>query len=263
MVLAERAYYWSTHFAGATTAPPPETVPAVTTARFTALSGTVMVKASGTFDWVAADRRTPLKRNDSVRTQASSTAEVTFFDGTLVHVRPDSLIVIEESSLRTPAPRPPGEDHRSRRGVVNFTTPHQGPAGSAAEFSTQTFRANAAADTEGAVSAVQGTGEGEVKIFRGRPRSGLRAASRSRWAATTALPIGANGKAGPRIVLPDMPVLRPPPTRPRSATRIPHAPPPCCSGSRCRWPSAYHVMLDTDANFTQPLVDRRDIKDPR
>src|SRR5687768_2380811 len=69
-----------------------------TTARFTSIEGSVKVRAVGTFDWISADKAMLLKRSDLVRTGSGSAAEITFFDGTIVHVRPDSLITIEETS---------------------------------------------------------------------------------------------------------------------------------------------------------------------
>src|SRR6187551_3122971 len=59
-----------------------------TTARFTSLEGTVKVKPVGQFEWKTADASMELRKNDLVRTAASSTAEITFFDGTVVNVRP-------------------------------------------------------------------------------------------------------------------------------------------------------------------------------
>src|SRR4029078_12234477 len=89
-------YFWSRN------TPVPATVhtaPAtVTTARFTTLEGNVKVKTVGTFEWVNADRSMVLRKSDLVRTGTGAAAEITSFDGTTLHVRPDSLITIEESS---------------------------------------------------------------------------------------------------------------------------------------------------------------------
>src|SRR5687768_10549066 len=71
----------------------PDAAPSVTslasTARFTALDGTVKYKPVGIFEWKSAALSTELRKNDLVRTGAASTAEITFFDGTVVNVRPD------------------------------------------------------------------------------------------------------------------------------------------------------------------------------
>jgi hypothetical protein len=91
------AYYYLTREKAAPR--PPETAAStVTTARFNSIEGSVKVKTVGTFEWVTADKSMVLRRSDLVRTSPGSTAEIAFFDGTIVHVRPDSLITIEESS---------------------------------------------------------------------------------------------------------------------------------------------------------------------
>src|SRR4030081_2851740 len=84
-------YFWTRNARAATPedATPPATI---TTARFTTLEGNVKVKTVGTFEWVNADRAMALRKSDLVRTGPGSAAEITFFDGTMLHVRPDSLI---------------------------------------------------------------------------------------------------------------------------------------------------------------------------
>ena len=57
-----------------------------------------------------------LRKSDLVRTGPGAAAEITFFDGTVVHVRPDSLITIEETSEdpSTKRRRWPGTSRRAR-----------------------------------------------------------------------------------------------------------------------------------------------------
>ena len=84
---------------GPQTTPAETPQPTATGARFTTIEGSVKVKAVGTFDWVSADRNTVLKKSDLVRTASGSAAEIQFFDGTVVHVRPDSLITNQRIHL--------------------------------------------------------------------------------------------------------------------------------------------------------------------
>ena len=87
---------------------------AVTTARFNAHRGHVKVKPVGTFEWVTADRAMVLRKSDLVRTGPGAAAEITFFDGTVFHVRPDSLITIEETS------RGPAVAQAAQRGLAHL-----------------------------------------------------------------------------------------------------------------------------------------------
>ena len=90
-------YYVKNQPVSASTEATPAPV-ATTTARFTSIEGNVKVRAVGSFEWVTADKDVILKRGDLVKTGSASTSEITFFDGTVVHVRPESLITIEETA---------------------------------------------------------------------------------------------------------------------------------------------------------------------
>ena len=75
------------------------------------------MKAVGTFEWVTADSSIVLRRATSCAPGPGAAAEIRFFDGTVVHVRPDSLITIEESSedpSSQAAPRWAGTSPRAR-----------------------------------------------------------------------------------------------------------------------------------------------------
>src|SRR5688572_23658141 len=122
-------------------APPPTETPvaAPPTAHFTAIEGTVKVKAVGTFEWVSADATTPLRKSDLVRTGPGSAAEIRFCDGTNVAVRADSLINIEETSCNAATKK-----HRVAfaisGGEVRYQVAKPGAGGGTTEISTQTVK---------------------------------------------------------------------------------------------------------------------------
>src|SRR5579872_1817563 len=68
-------------------------------ARFVSLDGTIQVKHKGTGDWVSATYETPLERGDVIQTGPEGMARVIFAGGTAYTMRPNSLIVIEESNI--------------------------------------------------------------------------------------------------------------------------------------------------------------------
>src|SRR6185436_11648659 len=145
-------YYWNKNQPPVTATPEP--APAATTAHFTSIEGNVKVKAVGTFEWVTADSSVLLKKSDLVRTGAGASAEITFFDGTVVHVRPDSLITIEETSEDPSTKRRKVAWHISS-GEVNFQTVRRNVAGSSTEVSTPTVRTTAAEQTEGGIRVAE------------------------------------------------------------------------------------------------------------
>jgi len=249
-------YFWTrnTPTAGTVDSTPPATV---TTARFTTLEGNVKVKTVGTFEWVNADRAMVLRKSDLVRTGAGAAAEITFFDGTTLHVRPDSLITIEESS----------EDPRTKQrrvaahissGEVQFNAPRSTSAGAEREFSTPTLRTTTGEAAAGGVS-VQESGESNVKLYTGTATVATKTGDSVQLAANTQLKVDAAGKAEPVHTLPSVPAL----LAPQHQTEITYQDPARATTLLVWKPvpgaTAYHVMLDYNAYFNRPLVDRTGI----
>jgi hypothetical protein len=231
--------------------------PTLTTARFTTLEGSVKVKAVGTFEWVTADRSMVLNKSDLVRTGAGSAAEITFFDGTVVHVRPDSLITIEETSEDPSTKRRRVAWHISS-GEVNFQTVRKNTPDSATEISTPTVRTNAGELTEGGIRVAQ-SGDSDVRVFRGTTEVQTKAGDKFSLGASEALKVDAAGKAGPKLTLPGVPAL----LSPQHQAEISY-PDPARATTLLLWKpvaaaTSYHVMLDYSAYFNRPLVDRAGI----
>src|SRR5262249_60410244 len=132
-----------------------------TTGYFPSSEGKVKVKTVGTFGWVNADPTMVLRKSDLVRTGPGGAAEIPFFDGTLVHVRPDSLITIEETS-EDPATRKRRVAWHISSGEVQFNAPRPTAAGAEREISTPTLRTTTHEATAGG-GAGQGAGRGNGK----------------------------------------------------------------------------------------------------
>jgi hypothetical protein len=252
-------YFWTRDTPAAATVELPTAT--VTTARFTTLEGNVKVKTVGTFEWVNADRAMALRKSDLVRTGTGAAAEITFFDGTTLHVRPDSLITIEESS----------EDPRTKQrrvaahissGEVQFNAPRSTSAGAEREFSTPTLRTTThEAAAAGGVS-VQESGESNVKLYTGTATVATKTGDTVQLAANTQLKVDAAGKAEPVHSLPSVPAL----LAPQHQTEITYQDPARATTLLVWKPvpgaTAYHVMLDYNAYFNRPLVDRTGITEP-
>lgn len=231
----------------------------VTTARFRTIEGSVKVKPVGTFEWVSADTGTVLRKSDLVRTSAGSAAEIAFFDGTIVHVRPDSLITIEETSVDPSTNQRKVAWHISS-GEVNFQTVRRNAAGSAAEISTPSVRTSAGEQTEGGIRVAQ-SGDSDVRIWRGSGEIETRTGERMSLGPAEAVKVDAAGKAAPKQVLPAVPTL----LAPQHQTEITY-PDPTRATTLLIWKAvpgaaSYHVMLDYSAYFNRPIVDRGGISD--
>lgn len=241
-------------------AAPSPTAVVSTSARFTSIVGNVKVKAVGTFEWVAAERQTSLRKSDLVRTGPGSTAEITFFDGSVVHVRPDSLITIEETSEDPTTKRRRVAWHVSS-GEVNLQTFRRGVPGSATEVSTPTVKSTLAEMSTASIRVAE-AGDSSFRVFRGSGRLETTSGQRVQLAANEALSVDATGKAGEKVVLPDAPAPLTPGDGEVLAFRD-----PAVGRTRLTWkPVAaargYRLMLDIDSSFNRPLVDRRGIPQP-
>lgn len=228
--------------------------PSHSTAHFTTIEGSVRVKPVGTFEWVAATSDTVLRQSDLVRTGGSSSAEITFFDGTVIQVRPDSLITIEEAT-EDPATRRRRVGWHITSGVVNY---EKTTAGST-EVSTPTVRVTQGGPGTGSFG-VSESGGTDIRVFRG---AGARV--RTKAGTTLDLPSGravtvdSTGKAGQEVTLPSAPVLQAPPHNAEIAY-----PNPARATTPLIWEAvadsrSYHVMLDYGPTFSRPLVDQKQV----
>jgi len=254
LAVAGGAYY---HYFGKALNPSPVIdvpAPTVTTARFTSLEGNVKVKPVGVFDWYSAESSMVLRKSDLVRTGPGATAEITFFDGTVVRVRPDSLITIEDTSEDFATKRRRVAWHISS-GEVNFQTGKKNVPGSATQISTPTVKTTAAEMTDGGIRVDQ-SGDSDVKIYRGSTQIETRTGEKLTLGASEALKVDAAGKAGPKQVLLEAPVLQAPPHQ----TEISY-PDPSRATTLLAWravptSASYHVMVDYSPYFNRPLVDQ-------
>lgn len=253
LVAAGLVYYVAFARGGA---PPAETPapPSVTAARFRSLEGNVRVKPVGTFEWVSADPRMILRKSDLVRTGPGATAEIAFFDGTVVHVRPDSLITIEETS-EDPSTKKRRVAWHISSGQVNFQTVRRNVPGSATEFTTPTVKASAGEMTDGDIR-VEESGVSDVRVYKGTSQLETKAGDRVALGTSEALKIDSAGRAGSKQALPGVPAL----LAPSHQAEIIY-PDPARATTLLIWKQvpgavAYHVMLDYSAYFNRPLVDR-------
>ena len=241
---------------------PPKTtvqVATVTTARFSRIDGSVKVKTVGTFEWVTADNKVLLKKNDLVRTGAGSAAEITFFDGTVVQVRPDSLITIEETS-EDPSTKRRRVAWRVSSGEVNFQTVRYNVPGSATEVSTPTVRGTVGENAAANIRVAE-TGDSDIRLFRGAARTETTGGQRVELTANEALKVDAAGKAGPKVTLLPTPVLMFPQHQAEISYSDPTKATTLFGWKAVQDAGEYHLMVDTSAFFYRPFVDRKGIKD--
>jgi hypothetical protein len=227
----------------------------VTTARFNSLEGSVKVKTVGTVEWLPANRSMVLRRSDLVRTGPSSTAEIVFFDNTVVHVRPDSLITIEESS-EDPSTKARKVSWHISSGEVNFQTARKNVPGSATEVSTPTVNGTVG-ELAAASIRVAEAGDSDISMFRGSGQLETKIGQRIELAPSQAVRVDSAGKAGPTVNLPDMPVLLAPPHQAEISYPLPAQATTLLAWKEVAGAAGYHFQIDYSAYFSRPLYDRQ------
>ena len=246
------------HFNPATPRPvAPVEAPAPPMARFTTVDGSVQVRPYGSPDWVNADRNLVLKRKDLVKTRPGASAQITFLDGTVVEVRPDSLVTIEEAS-EDPDTKQTKTVSRVEAGQVKFEVNRRTP-GSTTEIVTQTAKTIPSDQSSGDIRVAEG-GESDVRIYTGGGRVETSTGQKVELANNERVQVNAAGAAAPKVALPAIPVLLAPPHQ----AEISYAD-PATATTLLEWkpsPGAttYHLQVDYSSYFNKPIVDRADLK---
>ena len=118
--------------------PPTRTLPQTTTSRkeahFVNLDGTVRIKKAASSQWIRADFNTSLEKGDFVQTGSDGVARIIFADGTNYTLKPDALIVVEESR-EDPVTRATKVAVQVTSGAVDLATGHFETPGSTSQVS--------------------------------------------------------------------------------------------------------------------------------
>lgn len=147
-------------------------------ARFVNLEGRVQVKKVNSVQWVNATLSMPLDKGDLVQTGPDSDARITFADGTIYLVKPDTFVTVEENS--TESNRPTSVAVRINTGSVDLATSNLGSPDSKAsvraEDATTQLRSNSRAavkfDPQNKESEVV-VSSGSAQVQRGQERIDL------------------------------------------------------------------------------------------
>ena len=207
----------------------------VAVARLTKITGTVSVTQVGADAWEPAQLGTSLQATQKVRTGPRSGAEISFTDGSVARVQPDSVVLVGEPVADVTA-------WTIRSGEVSFDAREE------SVIVTGTARAVAAANSIGAVDVGLG-GESGFRIFEGSAEVQPLEGEAISLSANEGVIVDQVGRAGPKLALPDAPVLLGPPSPSEQLFRDPPE-----ATARLTWSSSalgvsYHVGVDY--NVTQ------------
>lgn len=119
-------------------------------AHFVNLDGTVRVKKGQSLQWIRADYNTSLEKGDFVQTGSDGVVRIIFADGTNYVLKPDSLIVVEESR-EDPVTRATRVAVQVTSGAVDLSTGKFEVPGSTSQVSFENAVANLAEESRAVV----------------------------------------------------------------------------------------------------------------
>jgi hypothetical protein len=209
-------------------------------ARITAVEGQVKVKPNQKEAWGSARLQDQLHVGDVLQTENRSGAQISFNSGSVVSVRPDSVVYIGGSAEASTAA------WRVQSGRVNFSVGEE-----TTEIVTPTVKTTALQNATGNID-VGAAGETGVKIFRGQAEVETTQGQRITLNENQAVQVDAAGKAGSKLDLPPPPTL----VAPASKSQLPLVAPPGASAT-LSWNEVkngvtYRVAMDynvTQANL--------------
>jgi hypothetical protein len=134
-------------------------------AKFVNLDGKVQVKKVNSVQWVEADFKTLLDKGDLVQTGPDANARITFADGTIYTVKPDTLVTVEENTTETD--KPSSVAVHINVGQVNIMTPNWTSPDSKAGVTTEDANAQLRSNSHAAVKSDPEKKESEIVVSSG------------------------------------------------------------------------------------------------
>jgi hypothetical protein len=234
--------------------PSPEPTTPKAAAHLTAFEGAVKVKRRGTVEWIVPPHAMGLAAGDLVLTAPRAAAEITYLDGFVVRVHPDTLLTIEPLSSDSRAPA-----LELRAGTI-VGDAIKGGASSVIDTGSARWEGSGdAADPPLVDMHALPSTETTIDQRRGRARLVPRDGTARGLEPRTRVVVDAQGRPGPSRLLPPAPVLlSPPPATALSYRDIAHG------VTHLTWSTvpeaaSYHLLVDHGGFFLQPVVDRAGI----
>jgi hypothetical protein len=140
--------------------------PAQREAHFVNLDGTVRVKKAQSSQWIRADYNTSLDSGDFVQTGGDGVARVIFADGTNYLIKPDSLIVVEQSG-EDPVTRATRVAVQVSSGTVDLATGRFEVPGSTSKIAFEDAVANLGEESRAVVQNDPKTNVHQLTLDRG------------------------------------------------------------------------------------------------
>jgi hypothetical protein len=224
-------------------------------AHFVNIDGTVRVRKAQSAQWVRADYNTNLEKGDYIQTGNDGVARIIFADGTNYVLKPDSLIVVEESR-EDPVTKATRVAVNVSAGTVDLSTGRFEVPGSTSRVSFENAVANLAEDSRAMVRNDPTRNVHELTVNQGgadvtRGPTTLRLGQFDQVTFDREKP----GLLRQRVIAP--PVLASPPNMDLKMTEDPKATELEFSWSVVPGAESYRLQISPSGMFSNLVVDRK------
>jgi hypothetical protein len=215
--------------------------------------GDVRVKRAGEFDWQPVDRKMLLRVGDQVKTAASGSVQLIYFDGTLTTINPGSLLEIREIH-EDPATKVRRVSEKLNWGEVMASTQKKNVDGSFHEVATEKISARSeeagefrvASDKESQAAAID-VFQGRVQVASGGRKENVDSGERIRT--------DPSGQIQAKEVLPGVPRLLAPSDQKVFVHEDPTKASTTLSWEKVPGASRYHLVISDRFLFTEPRYE--------
>jgi hypothetical protein len=223
-------------------------------AHFINIDGTVRVKKAQSLQWISADYNTSLENGDYIQTGSDGVARIIFADGTNYVLKPDSLIVVEESR-EDPVTKATRVAVQVSSGAVDLSTGKFEVPGSTSRVSFENATANLAEDSRAMLRNDPRKDVHELTVEQGQ-------ASVTRGSATVQLgqydqvTFNRDKPGLTRLKVISPPSLEDPPNMALTMTKDPKAANLDFAWSHVPGAVAYRLQISPSGMFSNLVVDR-------
>ena len=224
-------------------------------AHFVNIDGTVRVKKAQSPQWIRADYNTDLATGDFIQTGSDGVARIIFADGTSYVIKPDSLIVVEESG-EDPATRATRVAVQVTSGTVDLSTGKFEVPGSTSRVAFADALASLGEESRAVVQNdpkrnihEMTMDQGEARVTRGSTTVQLGQYEKVSFSADKP------GLARQKVVAP--PALIAPPNMALNVVRAPRTERIEFKWSPVAGAQAYRLEISPSGMFSNLVVDRR------
>jgi len=223
-------------------------------AHFVNIDGTVRVKKAQSLQWISADYNTNLENGDYIQTGSDGVARIIFADGTNYMLKPDSLIVVEESR-EDPVTKATRVAVQVSSGAVDLSTGKFEVPGSTSRVSFENATANLAEDSRAMLRNDPRKDVHELTVEQGQA-SVTRGSTTVQLGQYDQVTFNREKPGLTRLKVISPPLLEDPPNMALTMTKDPKAANLDFAWSHVPGAVAYRLQISPSGMFSNLVVDR-------